>query len=327
MVRRCLAVAPAARDNPNRRPPPRGAVEEAEMASHVTTARPRWAGILVLALVSAAPGCGDGAGSGGSDDASETPTENAAEAYDGTWSGTLSTGGTIDFTVTDGVITAGEIFSGEDVFGSRCGTVSGANEFPDAEIAIEDGEFSWGGPGEGYPVEGRFDSETTASGTAEFAPSDVGGEYAPGCSAATATWTATNGDATEIPTTQATESSTPTETTNDVSAASARCVAGLGYEITDPGAIDLPIADADGEGLPVIDGAAGIGIRGETGAGVFYAYGTDAQANAAYINYASNPDIDQVAGGLGVIAIDNVLVLSDIGFNSDDRFYLADCFD
>jgi hypothetical protein len=289
------------------------------MASHVTTARPRWAGILVLALVSAAPGCGDNGGSGGSDDASETPTENAAEAYDGTWSGTLSTGGSIEFTVSEGVITAAKISSGEDVHGPRCGTVSAANEFPDAQIAIEDGQFSWGGPGEGIPVEGRFDTETTASGTAEFSPPEVSGEPAQGCHAATATWEATTG--------QATETSTPTEEASGVSASSARCVAGLGYEITDAGATDLPIADADGEGLPVIDGSAGIGIRGDTGAGVFYAYETDAQANAAYINYASNPDIDQVAGGLGVIAIDNVLVLSDIGFNSDDRFYLADCFD
>jgi hypothetical protein len=295
------------------------------MASHVTTARPRWAGILVLALVSAAPGCGDDGGSGGSDDASETPTENAAEAYDGIWSGTLSTGGSIEFTVSEGVITAAKISSGEDVHGPRCGTVSAANEFPDAQIAIEDGQFSWGGPGEGIPVEGRFDSEITASGTAEFSPPEVSGEPAQGCHAATATWEATTAQATETQT--PTETSTPTEDATRVSASSARCVAGLGYEITDAGATDLPIADADGEGLPVIDGSAGIVIRGETGVGVFYVYETDGQANTAYLGSSSNPDIDQVASGISAIAIDNVFVMSDIGFNSDDRFYLADCFD
>lgn len=293
------------------------------MASQRT--RSRWAGIFVLALVSALPGCGDDGGSGGSDDASETPTESAAAAYDGTWSGTLSTGGSIEFTVSDGVITAAKISSGEDVHGPRCGTVSAANEFPDAQIAIEDGQFSWGGPGEGIPVQGRFDSETTASGTAEFSPPEVSGEPAQGCHAATARWTATTGQSTESST--PTETSTPTEEATGVSASAAGCVAGLGYEIAEAGATDLPIADADGEGLPVVDGSAGIGIRGDTGAAVFYVYDTDGQANTAYLGSTSNPDIDQVAGGISAIAIDNVFVMSDIGFNSDDRFYLADCFD
>jgi hypothetical protein len=289
------------------------------MASHGTGTRSRWAGIFVVALVSAVPGCGDDGSSGGSDDASETPTENAAAAYDGTWSGTLSTGGSIEFTVSDGVITAAKISSGEDVHGPRCGTVSAANEFPDAQIAIEDGRFSWGGPGEGIPVEGQFDSGTTASGTAEFSPPEVLGEPAKGCQAATATWEATTG--------RATQTSTPTEEASGVSAEAAQCVAGLGYEITDDGATDLPIADADGEGLPVIDGSAGIVIRGKTGVGVFYVYETEGQATAAYVGSTSNPDIELTAPRVDTIAIDNVLVISDGGFNSDDRFYLADCFD
>lgn len=295
------------------------------MASHGKTARPQRVGVLMLALVSAVPGCGGDGSSGGSDDASETPTENAAAAYDGTWSGTLSTGGSIEFTVSDGVITAAKISSGDDVHGPRCGTVSAANEFPDTQIAIEEGQFSWGGPGEGIPVEGHFDSETTASGTAEFSPPEVSGEPAPGCHAATATWEATTGQATESSTPA--DTSTPTEEAADVSASSARCVAGLGYEIAEAGATDLPIADADGEGLPVVEGSAGIGIRGATGAAVFFVYETNGQANTAYLGSSSNPDIDQVASSFSAIAIDNVFVMSDIGFNSDDRFYLADCFD
>lgn len=286
-----------------------------------TPARPRWAGILALALVIAVAGCGgDDEGSQGSDDASETPSKSPATAYDGAWSGTLSTGGLIEFTVSDGTITAVKITSGDNVFGPGCGQVSGSNEFPDAQIAIEDGKFSWGGPDEGYPVEGQFDSETTASGTAEFSAPEVMGEPAQGCHAASATWEAT--------TSQPTETGIPTETTTGgVSAAAAACVADLGYEITEAGATDLPIADADGEGLPVVDGSAGIGIRGKTGAGVFYVYATNQQASAAYTGSTGNPDIELVAPRVDAIAIDNVFVMSNAEFVSDDRFYLADCFD
>jgi hypothetical protein len=205
------------------------------------------------------------------------------------------------------------------MFGPRCGQVSGENELPDEQIAIEDGQFSWGGPGTGYPVEGHFDSESTASGTAQFSPPEVSGEPAQGCHAASATWEAT--------TTQATETSTPTEEAAGVSASAAQCVADLGYEVTDAGATDLPIVDVDGEGLPVVDGSAGIGIRGETGAGVFFVYETDEQANTAYLGSTSNPDIELIAPRVDSIAIDNVFVMSDAGFISDDRFYLADCFD
>ena len=149
----------------------------------------------------------------------------------------------------------------------------------------------------------------------------MNGEPAQGCQAATATWEATTAPATE------TSIPTETETNSGVSASSARCVAGLGYEITDDGTTDLPIANADGDGLPVIDGSTGIVIKGETGAGVFYVYETDGQATAAYVGSTSNPDIELTAPRVDTIAIDNVLVMSDGGFNSDDRFYLADCFD
>jgi len=292
------------------------------MASPGTTARIRWAGIVVLALITA--GCGEDGGSRGSDDSSEPPTENPS-AYDGAWSGTLSTGGSIEFTVADGVITAAKVSSGDNVFGPRCGTVNQSNEFPDEQIAIDDGQFSWGGPGEGIPVEGQFDSETTASGTAEFAPPEVNGEPAPGCSAVTATWAAMNAQVTE--TGPPTEASTSTGTAAGVSAASAQCVTDLGYEVTEDGATDLPIADTGGEELPEVDGSAGIGIRGETGSAVFFVYDTNEQANTAYVGSTSNPDIELVVPRVDAIAVDNVFIMSSAGFNSDDRFYLADCFD
>jgi hypothetical protein len=292
------------------------------MASPVTTAWTRWVGIVVLALVAA--GCGGDGDSGDSDDASEAPTESAA-SYDGAWSGTLSTGGSIEFRVADGVITAAKISSGDDVFGPRCGTVNQSNEFPDEQIAIDDGQFSWGGLGEGIPVDGQFDSGTTASGTAEFSPPEVNGEPAPGCSAVTATWAATNTQATETGT--PTEASTSTGTAAGVSAASAQCVTDLGYEIAEDGATDLPIADAAGEGLPEVDGSAGIGIRGEAGSAVFFVYETNEQANTAYLGSTSNPDIELIAPRVDAIAVDNVFIMSSAGFISDDRFYLADCFD
>jgi hypothetical protein len=112
-----------------------------------------------------------------------------------------------------------------------------------------------------------------------------------------------------------------------VSEQSAACVSGLGYEVAEAGATDLPIADADGEGLPIVDGSPGIGIRGSTDSAVFYVYDSDAAATAAYQASIDNPDIDLVAPRVDSIAIDNVFVMSGAGFNSDDRFYLADCFD
>lgn len=278
--------------------------------------RPRWAGIVLLALLTAVSGCGGDGDSGGSADESQTPTPTTS--YDGDWSGTLSTGGVIEFTVSGDTITSVKITSGDGVFGPACGVLDGSNEFPDADIAIEDGAFSWGGSGEGYPVEGQFDSETTASGTAEFAAPEVMDEPAPGCKSATATWEATTGDSAAA--------STPTEESTEVSAAAAACITDLGYEVVEEGATDLPIADADGEGLPVVDGAAGIGIRGEGGAGVFYVYETSQQANAAYTASAGNPAIELVAPRVDTIAIDNVLVMSDGDFAGDDVFYLAECF-
>ena len=112
------------------------------MAGSRTTARNRWAGALALALVTA--GCGDDGGSGGSDsdDTSPTPTESQSPAYDGDWGGTLSTGGSIEFTVSDGVITAVKISTGDNVWGPSCGSVNASNEFPDEQIAIDDGQFS-----------------------------------------------------------------------------------------------------------------------------------------------------------------------------------------
>lgn len=280
--------------------------------------RPRWAGIVLLALMTAVSGCGGDGDSGESADESPTPTASPKTSYDGDWSGTLSTGGVIEFTVSGDAITSVKITSGDGVFGPACGQVSGSNELPDTEISIEDGRFSWGGSGEGYPVEGQFDSETTASGTAEFPAPEVMGEPEQGCKNASATWEATTGDSAAA--------STPTEESTEVSAAAAACISDLGYEVAEEGATDLPIADADGEGLPVVDGAAGIGIRGKGGAGVFYVYETSQQANAAYTGSTSNPDIELVAPRVDTIAIDNVLVMSDAEFTSDDRFYLADCF-
>lgn len=292
-----------------------------------------WTGVPMLASATLLGGCGNDDGSAqDADDTSQAPTDNPAAVYDGAWSGSLSTGGSIEFTVSDGVITAARIASGDGVFGPRCGVVSGENDFPDEEIAIEDGQFSWGGSGEGYPVEGRFDSETTASGSAQFSPPEVSGEPAAGCREVVATWEATTGEATDTGTSTGgvTETNTPTEERDEgaaVSAAAARCVGDLGYEITAANATDLPIADADGEGLPVVDGSAGIGIRGGQGAAVFFVYETPDQANTAYLGSTSNPDINLVAPRVDAIAIDNVLVMSDAGFVSDDRFYLADCFD
>lgn len=283
--------------------------------------RPRWAGIVLLALMTVVSGCGGDGDSGGSADESPTPSASAETSYDGDWSGTLSTGGVIEFTVSGDTITAAKITSGDGVFGPACGVLDGSNEFPDADIAIEDGTFSWGGSGEGYPVEGQFDSETTASGTAEFPAPEVMDEPAPGCTSASASWEATTGDSAAA----STPSEEPTAAAV-VSAAAAACVTDLGYEVAEEGATDLPIADADGEGLPVVDGAAGIGIRGEGGAGVFYVYETSQQANTAYTSSASNPDIELVAPRVDTIAIDNVLVMSDGDFAGDDVFYLAECF-
>jgi hypothetical protein len=92
--------------------------------------------------------------------------------------------------VTDGVITSYRVETGENVYGPECGQVSGSNEMPDTEVPIEDGEFSWGGEGEGYPVTGSFESDTAASGTAVFSPDEVGGELPQGCEPNDATWEA-----------------------------------------------------------------------------------------------------------------------------------------
>lgn len=112
-----------------------------------------------------------------------------------------------------------------------------------------------------------------------------------------------------------------------VSPDSAACVAGRGFELTEPGATDLPITDADGEGLPVINGVAGIGIRGASGAAAFYPYPTEAEANEAFTSFTSNPDVVLVGARVDAIAVDNVFIASDPGFPSDERFFLADCFD
>lgn len=293
------------------------------MAVRRATARACWAGVLALALVTAGCGGDDDGGSEGSDDTSATPTESEEAAYDGDWSGVLSTGGSIEFTVSDGVITATKITTGEGVWGPSCGSVSASNESADEQIAIDDGRFSWGGAGEGYPIEGQFDSTTTASGTAEFPPPMVSGEPAPNCTAASATWEATSAGA-EQP---STPTSAPTEQPAGVGDEAAGCVSDLGYEIAEAGATDLPIADADGEGLPVVDGAEGIGIRGQPGTAVFFVYDTYDQATNAYLGSTGNPAIELLAPRVDAIAIDNVFVMSSADFVSDDRFYLADCFD
>ena len=151
----------------------------------------------------------------------------------------------------------------------------------------------------------------------------MSGEPAPNCTAASATWEATSTGSGQAPT----QTSTPTEQPAGVGEASATCVADLGYEITEVGATDLPIADADGEELPVVGGSPGIGIRGETGTAVFFVYGTYEQATSAYLDSTGNPDIELLAPRVDAIAIDNVFVMSSADFISDDRFYLADCFD
>jgi hypothetical protein len=142
------------------------------------------AAALTVALT-ALSGCGgsDDAGTGGSG------STDGKASFDGTWSGTTSTGGEIKLTVADGKITEGEIATGEQVFGPECGQVGGRNVVHD--VAIENATFSWGGEGEGWPVAGTFDSATKAHGTAEFSPDLVSGELPPNCTPASATWEAT----------------------------------------------------------------------------------------------------------------------------------------
>lgn len=289
----------------------------------------RRAALVGLVLSATLSGCGGGDSGGDSGSAAPTPTATSTPAsYDGDWAGTLSTGGVIEFTVSAGTITAARVTSGDEVFGPGCGVLNGSNELPETDIAIEDDAFSWGGSGEGYPVEGRFDSESTASGTAEFTAPEVAGKPAPGCTSVTATWEATNASAPEAATPTEQESSdVATEAGPGVSSASAACIRGLGYEVAEADADDLPITDADGEGLPVVDGASGVGIRGSTGVAVFYVYDTNQQATDAYLDSTGNPDIQLLEARVDAIAIDNVVVLSNAGFISDDRFYLADCFD
>jgi hypothetical protein len=155
----------------------------------MTSSRPRAVGpaagvvALVLAMVTLG-GCG---GSGNSGDGGSAPKDTSAR-YDGSWSGATSTGGQIRLTVSHGKITDGEIATGDQVFGPECSQVGGRNSVHD--IAIEDGRFSWGGEGEGWPVTGTFDSETKAHGTAGFSPDLVGGELPPHCTPAPATWEA-----------------------------------------------------------------------------------------------------------------------------------------
>ena len=124
--------------------------------------------------------CGGGGGGG-------TSTN-----YDGSWSGTTSTAGTITFTVSHNKITAYSVGTGASPFGRACSQQGATNQASRANIAITDGRFSWGGAGKGYPVKGTFGSATSASGTAEFAPDLVLGKVPKGCAAKkTATWKAT----------------------------------------------------------------------------------------------------------------------------------------
>jgi hypothetical protein len=116
-------------------------------------------------------------------------------------------------------------------------------------------------------------------------------------------------------------------TESAVSPESAACIAGRGFQLTEAGAPDLPITDADGEGLPVLNGVAGIGIRGATGAAVFYPFANEAEADIAMSSITGNPDFVLVGARVDAIAVDNVFIASDPGFPSDERFYLADCFD
>jgi hypothetical protein len=115
----------------------------------------------------------------------------SATEFDGSWSGKTSTAGTITFTVSNNKITSYRLDSGASPFGSACSQQGGTNEVPTSNVKIIEDRFSWGGPGEGWPVKGRFESATSASGSAEFSPDLVLGKIPSGCSTNSATWKAT----------------------------------------------------------------------------------------------------------------------------------------
>lgn len=140
--------------------------------------------LFVIAL--AVAGCGDDAAEPSGDSGAGGGGDESAQDLDGSWSGSTTDGGTIEFTVSGGTITAYTLQSSDGVFGPSCGELSGTNQVTDAALPIDNGEFSWGGSGEGYPVTGNFDSETTASGTAEFNPGVESGA----CQAVSVTWEA-----------------------------------------------------------------------------------------------------------------------------------------
>jgi hypothetical protein len=140
-------------------------------------------GLVALALSA----CG---GDGG-DDGGKPAAESSAN-LDGSWSGTTTSAGSINFTVSHKKITSYKLESGANPFGPGCSQHGGSNQVTDAKIRIVDGQFSWGGEGKGWPVKGKFDSATSASGTAEFSPDLVGGKVPQGCAATnSATWKAT----------------------------------------------------------------------------------------------------------------------------------------
>lgn len=161
------------------------------MSRHGVSQGLGWGGIaLLVVLALGVAACGDDAAEPAGDVGADDGSDESAQDLDGSWSGSTTDGGTIDFTVSDGTITAYTLESSEGVFGPDCGVVSGINQVADTDVPIEDGEFSWGGSGEGYPVTGTFDSETTASGTAEFDPGVESGA----CQAVDVTWEAERSD-------------------------------------------------------------------------------------------------------------------------------------
>jgi len=127
------------------------------------------------------------------------PHASAQPIGGATYTGTVSGGGTVDFTVSgDGSQVQG--FTAYDVPGDVC-EFQGANPFP-IPLDIVGDSFGPGIPGL-YEVSGSFPSESNAEGTLRLVLDD------PACDTGTLTWTAATS---ATPTATTTPSPSPTET-------------------------------------------------------------------------------------------------------------------
>jgi hypothetical protein len=133
------------------------------------------------------------------------PHASAQPIAGATYTGTVSGGGTVDFTVSgDGSQVQG--FTAYNVPGDVCG-FGGANPFP-IPLDIVDDSFGPGFPGL-FEVSGTFPSEGAAQGTLRLVQEAVP-PLVPYCDSGTLGWTATTSSAT--PTPSPTPSPSPTET-------------------------------------------------------------------------------------------------------------------